>query len=452
MRHRGERIEQQRLLALARAARDPDARVTRRSARGTRPRCRRVRGHGHVELHVARHRDVARPSARKRSRIGLRSGRRYRRGWRTPSGRARESARSVARERSERRALASTTGTPRARHSSQQARPHLGLEHDAQVAGGSARGNAAPRIPWSYGSHARSTRSPKSSSPVARPVGVMWVMRMRWPGWLARERLDHRCRGARLAHGDRVDPDARDASAPARSGRSARRCARDSRAAGARATSSRASTSGVRERPREGVERGASCPGGARPRARSDGRRPRARCPGPPRFTPFAPCRPGELGPRGAVDADGGPPERHREVREPGVDADHERRVGDQRRDLREAHRGRRDRAGNGRGEARGRRALAVASRREARTRCRRRRGARRASIQRSSGQRFVGAARRVQQHRVGPRGRPRRRGGGRVEPVARRRPRAGSRRPSPPGRDCAPRHGARAAPGCCTS
>ena len=150
-RMRGERVEQQRLLALARAARDPHAARARRSARATRaPRSRIVRGHLEVELHVAGHRRRARaPSAREALRVGL--------GLRRDAGEVRErpareraaSARSAARS--------APTGArwraPRARraraHSSssrgQSSVSRIDAELGAEVARGSAR-TAKPMV------------------------------------------------------------------------------------------------------------------------------------------------------------------------------------------------------------------------------------------------------------------------------------------------------------------
>ena len=65
----------------------------------------------------------------------------------------------------------------------QQVRPDLRLEQHAE-GGPGAREEAAhreARVPRA--ARRCVTRSPKSSRPVARPVGVMWVRRIAAPGW-----------------------------------------------------------------------------------------------------------------------------------------------------------------------------------------------------------------------------------------------------------------------------
>ncbi len=139
------------------------------------------------------------------------------------------------------------------------------------------------------------------------------------------QRGHERRRRARLAHGHGMDPDA-----PAPRRRAAVRTealAEVGEIAGLPAAAPcqaragrRAGQPEQRAVARRAHHAAAIRPSRTRATSAADGRRP-----GPPRFTARsrAAGQPGEPGLRGHVDADRGTAERHREMREPGVDADH---------------------------------------------------------------------------------------------------------------------------------
>jgi hypothetical protein len=92
-----------------------------------------------------------------------------------------------------------------------QVRPDLGLHQDAD-----ARREMAQEAPHHEAgvvgqdrTGPRARRAGEQRAPVARPVGVMWVSRMRLVGIRRQQRLDQRLGGARFAHRHRVHHDGR---------------------------------------------------------------------------------------------------------------------------------------------------------------------------------------------------------------------------------------------------
>ena len=206
-RARGKRVEEQRLLALARASRDPHRTVLAEARAELAPALERLGRHGEVELHVADHTHAARAEALEALRVGGCLGGDSREVRKRPSRECRHARVTACGALREPR-VGEHHGHAKGGALLEQPRPQLGLEDDAELGAEMAQ-EPAHREALVVGQpgalHAVAEELDAGVAPRGRHVRDEDAMaRMAAP-----ERVDDGRRGARLADGNRVDPNAR---------------------------------------------------------------------------------------------------------------------------------------------------------------------------------------------------------------------------------------------------